>query len=347
MHKGGSDNSDPPIPVVNHLVVETASDNFHIADDMAKVLMQDNKGDYYKLPCKEFPIEFTAAPLVEPGSISHGAWQSLMVHIGALTFDPDSPATHLKIPSGVGADRIARAICERHRLKRYNALYALRTIVTKGNIQFILSMYRTIMSQTARHENDFSRDETTHRDRMCGILLKNHGIKTTLEYEVQKRSRCPTETTPGYIDICLDTASRRTVVELKCARLDRLSLKAPGVLLKAEKLANMPLEKVLALKFVSYDEYRPGKTIQEWIDGEVQDQLFSYGLSGMNSVSDDRIFRAFAVVLIGERRILFAEAYLSKDKSKDEGKGYRWTASGIEEARDIAETKESAEIKGE
>ena len=68
----------------------------------------------------------------------------------------------------------------------------------------------------------------------------------------------------------------------------------------------------------------------------------------MNPDSDDRIFRAFAVVLIGERRVLFAEARLGEkgrwnNEGMDEGKGYQWTAKGIEE---IANTEEAAEIKG-
>ena len=47
----------------------------------------------------------------------------------------------------------------------------------------------------------------------------------------------------------------------------------------------------------------PEKTIQEWIDVEVRDQLFSYGLSReMNPDSAGRSFRAFAAVLVGERR---------------------------------------------
>ena len=105
----------------------------------------------------------------------------------------------------------------------------------------------------------------------------------------------------------------------------------------------MPLEKVLALKF---DKYRPEKTIQEWINGEVRDQLFSHTPSPKTDPAKDRIPRAFAVVLIGERRVLFAEARPGDWKNKDNG-NRRWTAKGIEEARYIAETEEAAEIKGE
>ena len=49
------------------------------------------------------------------------------------------------------------------------------------------------------------------------------------------------------------------------------------------------------------------------MNGEIRDQLFDYGLSPeMNPDSDDRSFRAFAVVVIGERRVLFAEACLAE-----------------------------------
>ena len=188
-------------------------------------------------------------------------------------------------------------------------------------------MYGTIVSRAATRAEHFEVDEATHR-------VSEYRAS---EYKVQKRSRASTIMGTGYIDICLDTTSHRIIVEVKCARLDLLSLEPSGVLQRAEELAEMSLEEVLALKFVPSDKYRPGKTIQEWIDGEVRDQLFSYGLSReMNPDSDDRIFRAFAAVLIGERKILFAEARLSeKGYWRNEGwvgKECQWTDEGVVQA---------------
>ena len=198
-------------------------------------------------------------------------------------------------------------------------------------------MYRVIMLGAATRAEHFEVDEATHRDRMCGILLQNHSASEYrgLDYKVRKRSRASTKMGTSYIDICLDTASHRTIVEPKCVRLDHLSLESSGVLQRAEELAKMSLEEVLALKFVLSDKYRPGKTIQEWIDGEVRDQLFSYGLSReMNPDSDGRIFRAFAAVIIGERWVLFAEARLGEkgcwSNEGRVGKGCQWTAEGIQ-----------------
>ena len=70
----------------------------------------------------------------------------------------------------------------------------------------------------------------------------------------------------------------------------------------------MSLEETLALKFVPCNNYRPGKTIREWMDRG----LLSYGLRPeMNPDGNGRIFRAYVVILIIERRVLFAEAHLS------------------------------------
>ena len=38
-----------------------------------------------------------------------------MVYVGALTFDPKDPKTHLKIPNKVAAKRIAEAVLERYK----------------------------------------------------------------------------------------------------------------------------------------------------------------------------------------------------------------------------------------
>ena len=104
----------------------------------------------------------------------------------------------------------------------------------------------------------------------------------------------------------------------------------------------MALEEVLALRFASYDQYRSGRTIQQWIDKEVRDQLFSYGLSpDMNPDCGGKAVCAFAVVIIGERRVLFAEARLDREGRSDGGGGVRgehqWTVHGIEEAGGITE----------
>lgn len=200
-----------------------------------------------------------------------------MVHIGGLTFDSDSPNKHLKISNVVAATRIAKATCYRYSLKRENLQYALGALVSKGNIEGILSIYE-ILHHKRPHTKITDVKEATHRDRMCTILLQNHCVETKLEYKVQKRRHASAKTTTGNIDICLDTESRRIIIELKCVRLKHLSLKSPqaDVLERAEELTKMPLKEVPALRFASFDQFRSGKTIRQWIDKEVRDQLFSW-----------------------------------------------------------------------
>ena len=255
-----------------------------VVADMTQAVTQDNEGNFYKLPYKKLPLRFTESTLEEPRAQSRDDWRSPVVHQGSLTFDPYSPATHL-IADVVVAIRIARAICGHYGLAWGN----VPTLASDGDVCSTLSMYRTIVQQTTTRAEHFEVDEATHRDRMCGILLQHHHLSV---YKVQKRSRT------GYIDICLETASRRIIVQLKCARLDQLPLKSLGLLQKAEALAKMPLEEVPALKFVPYDKDRPAKTIHEWINGEVRDHLFDYGFSPEMNLDSDRIFRAFSAVLL-------------------------------------------------
>ncbi|KAF8535481.1 hypothetical protein BDD12DRAFT_938010 [Trichophaea hybrida] len=167
------------------------------------------------------------------------------------------------------------------------------------------------MTQTATHAKHFTANEAFHRDTMCGVLFQNHGIKTNLEYKVQKRSH-PDNTETGYIDICKDTKTHLLIVELECVQLQYLSMKTRNVLGRVEKLIKMSVKEVLVLKFGSNDNYRKGITINNWIDKEVLDQLYAYGLNPeMNSEAHGKSFRAYAVVLVGVQKVLLAEAELS------------------------------------
>ncbi|KAF8532961.1 hypothetical protein BDD12DRAFT_901079 [Trichophaea hybrida] len=296
LNKGRFDIADPPHSEINDVVMDTCTTSYDVVADMTQALMRDNDGKFCKLPYDNLPGIFNAATLAGSDHESRVAWRSLMVHIGGLTFDPDSPGKHLKIPNNVAVARIAQAICDRYHLKQDNVLHALKALVSNdGKIKPILDAYGTIMTQTATHAKHFTADEAFHRDRMCGVLLQNHGIKTNLEYNVQKRSH-PDNTETGYIDICLDTKTHRLIVELKCVQLQYLSMKTRNVLGRAEKLAKMSVKEVLALKFGGNDKYRKGITIKDWIDKEVRDQLYAYGLSPeMNSDAHGKIFRAYSV----------------------------------------------------
>ena len=64
-----------------------------------------------------------------------------MVYFGGLTFCPEKPTTHLKIPNSVAADRIARAVLEKYDL-RDSLSEALRHLVLDGKLERTLGCYR-------------------------------------------------------------------------------------------------------------------------------------------------------------------------------------------------------------
>jgi hypothetical protein len=81
-----------------------------------------------------------------------------MVYFGALTFHPEHPASHLKIPNKVAASRIASAILERYQLSQ-SLVVALQTLVRDGDIERVLSCYRDLMTQ-----RDVTFDDLTKPD---------------------------------------------------------------------------------------------------------------------------------------------------------------------------------------
>ncbi|KAF8534586.1 hypothetical protein BDD12DRAFT_895547 [Trichophaea hybrida] len=174
--------------------------------------------------------------------------------------------THLKIPNNVAAARIAQAICDRYRLKQDNVLHALKALVSNdGKIRPILGTYGTIMAQTATHAKHFMVDEAFHRDRMCGVLLQNHGIKTN--WSIVDSGFCP-----------------------KGLRVSRW----PAKLLESTGEWSESRCRLIY-----------GKTIKDWIDKEVRYQLYAYVLSPeMNSeapgwISEDRGWTAKGIEVAG------------------------------------------------
>lgn len=91
------------------MVVELGRVNFDVVTDMTNTLKRGDKGSFHKLPYDELPTRLTAVDLAGvSGAETRSAWRPLMVYIGGLTFDPDSPLTDLKIPNTVAATRIAQ-----------------------------------------------------------------------------------------------------------------------------------------------------------------------------------------------------------------------------------------------
>ena len=109
-----------------------------------------------------------------------------MVYFGALTFRPENPVSHLKIPNQVAASRIASSILERYQLSQSLAV-ALHTLVQDGDIERVLSCYRDLMTQRDVTIDDLTRrDEAKHRDSFYFSLLRNHQLLPRAEFQVTK-----------------------------------------------------------------------------------------------------------------------------------------------------------------
>jgi hypothetical protein len=109
-----------------------------------------------------------------------------MVYFGALTFRPEDPANHLKIPNKVAASRIARVVLERYKLSK-SLVIALQRLTQDGDIERVLSCYRDLMTQRDVTVDDLTRiQEEKHRDSFYFSLLRNHQLLPHAEFKVTK-----------------------------------------------------------------------------------------------------------------------------------------------------------------
>ena len=119
-------------------------------------------------------------------SDNHVAWTSLVVYFGGLTFHPEKPKSHLKIPNNVAAKRIANAVLEKYHL-RSSWREALQYLVDDGEIEEALRVYRGWMVQRdTAYDALCNKDETSHRDSFCVDLLENPFLVPRREFRVIK-----------------------------------------------------------------------------------------------------------------------------------------------------------------
>jgi len=100
-----------------------------------------------------------------------------MIYFGALTFRPENPANHLKIPNKVAASRIASVVLERYQLSQ-SLVVALQRLAQDGDIERVLSCYRDLMTQRDVTLDDLTRqDEAKHRDSFYfSLLVRSHSF---------------------------------------------------------------------------------------------------------------------------------------------------------------------------
>jgi pentatricopeptide repeat protein len=117
---------------------------------------------------------------------NNAAWTSLLVYFGGLTFSPENPTSHLKIPNIVAHKRIARAVLQKCDL-RSSWTGALQCLVDEGKIEEALRVYRKWMAQRDVTNDDLSKkDKASHRDDFAFRLLEHPLLVPHPEFQVIK-----------------------------------------------------------------------------------------------------------------------------------------------------------------
>jgi len=109
----------------------------------------------------------------------------------------------------------------------------------------------------------------------------------------------------GYLDLRIKTKNFLVVAKLKSIRIHYLYLDATGLDGRARELMNMSLDEILKLKISKFSPYNPGKSTKEFVNTVVGPQLKgSVQGSAVEMESVNKEVRAFAVVIIGNRKVL-------------------------------------------
>ena len=232
-----------------------------------------------------------------------------MIYFGALTFYAEDPEYFLRIPNAISARRIGETV-----LQQYELLGSLHTALglleTNGDIRPVLACYQRLMVKRDVGLNDFEKNETIHRDSFYFSLILNHFLRPHPEFLVTRASGGA-----GRADLILPLRYHLIVSEWKVAQIDFLDIPVPYVQKpnrseKASTLSEYTLPQVLQLKYVNWDKYHKGWTMQMLIEKEAAPQLKDYIKS--NEVVEklkgkNLSLRAFVVLVVGSRHILVQE----------------------------------------
>ncbi|KIX09037.1 uncharacterized protein Z518_00115 [Rhinocladiella mackenziei CBS 650.93] len=293
---------DPENSEVSEQFLKRFAASTPVIRDFEKALECDGKGNFMPVEYDRFRPEFTLRDLNEDEDYS--SWRSLTIYFGGLTFHPEKPTTHLKIPNRVAADRIALAVLRKYGL--CNSLSeALRYLVDYGELEQTLGCYRELMMQRDVTTQDLTQThEAAHRDSFYFSLLQNHFLAPRAEFKVIKPNK-----TNGRIDLIIQIPGQLIVTEWKFYRINFLNIEAGdrnADLAKADILRDYKLSEILQLRFDTWDMYHQG-TIRSWVMANEARQLRDYIKSTeiQQKVEKDSLeLQAHLVIVVGSRHIL-------------------------------------------
>ncbi|KAF9420186.1 hypothetical protein BGZ76_004124 [Entomortierella beljakovae] len=274
-----------------------------------------NQG-YPLIPYGQLRLTFQQSDLAKDIKTSKSSWLSYMVHIGGLTFYREEGVKYLRIPNHIAAERFGNAMLSRLGLRLSDVRLAFNNIVRTGTIGQALSLYRQLICKCDVHQNDFKKTEEQHRDSFYTAIVGNSlpfFLDVDIEFEITKASA-----SGGRIDMIIKvpSANRILVLEWKVVQLSYLDVGPPtnDQKSKAELVRDMGTPTSVAnIKFTSRDNWRPGKTIEDWIcngdrNGKIPrvqlaDYMKSLEITKLREKFD--VVVGYLVVVVGSRQVLF------------------------------------------
>jgi len=233
-----------------------------------------------------------------------------MIYFGGLTFYAEDPKHFLKIPNAIAARRIAGSVLENYGLLE-SLPAALNLLETDGDLRSLLSCYQDLMVQRDVGRSDFEKHEDVHRDSFYFTLIQNHFHRPQPEFQVTRSKVTRSKGEPGRVDLIIPLPKHLIVTEWKAAQIDSLDIDIPSGQYasrenKASVLSEYTLSQVLQLKFGSWDKFRPGQTVQFWMENDAASQLRDYIRSPQVEVllKDGNLMHAHLVLVVGSRHIL-------------------------------------------
>ncbi|RPB19292.1 DUF1703-domain-containing protein [Terfezia boudieri ATCC MYA-4762] len=252
---------DPENSEVSEVFLRRFATSAPAIRDFEKALECDEKGNFMPIEYSNFKLQFTVRDL--SNEEDHTSWRSLIIYFGGLTFHPEKPTTHLKIPNRVAANRIALAVLHKYDL-RNSLTEALQRLVNYGELDRTLGCYRELMMQRDITTDDLTqRSEANHRDSFYFCLLRNHSLVPRAEFKVIKPDQ-----TNGRIDLVFQVPGRLIITEWKFYQIQHLNVpvgsSGNAVLAKADILRDYTLPQIIELRFGHWDKYHRG-TIRSWV----------------------------------------------------------------------------------
>ncbi|KAF8535948.1 hypothetical protein BDD12DRAFT_318684 [Trichophaea hybrida] len=310
---------NPPNSEINERVLSLGADSFHAVAFMQQALQVDNNNEFQRIPYTTLLDHFSMTDLKvntigEPDTLE-AAWHAFVIYQGGLTFDRCNPSKLLVIPNHIAASRIGKDMLTLFKVNSNDIQVALFALANEGAVDGVLREYQKVMETSLRQVSDFDLNEADYRDRLCGTLLQNAGIKPEMEFKVTK----PLASRAGFIGILIESEKVCVLLELKNIPLNHLELKRRKILERAEELHVKSLRETLQLRFNKRKKYGEG-TIGEFAETicpQINDCINSYELK---QTVRRKNFRAYSVVFIGSRKIVFGEV----------GADGKWTEEGFQ-----------------